>query len=79
MSEPDPYPQYRTLSFIVKYGDWLAWATVLGVLLPTLAMALINQSVFWAIGGVAGGAFLFILMRSYVELVRVIVDMLLPK
>ena len=30
-------------------------------------------------GGVFGGAFMYLIMRSYVELVRVIVDMLLPK
>ena len=33
----------------------------------------------WALAvGVVGSVFLFILMRSFVELVRVIVDMLLP-
>jgi hypothetical protein len=34
----------------------------------------------WSIvAGAVGSAFLFLLMRSFVELVRVIVDMLLPK
>jgi hypothetical protein len=72
-------PTYRTLQFLVRYGDWVAlvvavapvvWAAwALGAGLPYM----------YAVAGLAGGAFLYLIMRSYVELVRVIVDMLLPK
>ena len=75
-TEKDPY---WMLHFIVKHGDWIA--IVAGVL-PLLASVagVVCGAPFWllAVGAVAT-AFLFMLMRSFVELVRVIVDMLLPK
>jgi hypothetical protein len=70
---------YRTLHFLVLRGDWFALAAAVGVLLIAIAFWLINSSV-WALPvGVILSAFVYIIMRSYVELVRVIVDMLLPK
>ena len=77
--ETPPSP-YWMLQFIVKQGDWIA---IISGALPLLAgiacVALFNITP-WAIAvGVVGSAFLFLLMRSFVELVRVIVDMLLPK
>ena len=76
-SPPSPY---WMLQFIVKHGDWIA--IVCGVL-PLLASVLcvaVCAITPWAVAvGVVGSAFLFLLMRSFVELVRVIVDMLLPK
>ena len=77
--ETPPSP-YWMLQFIVKHGDWIA--IVCGVL-PLLASCLcvtVCGITPWAVAvGVAGSAFLFLLMRAFVELVRVIVDMLLPK
>jgi hypothetical protein len=77
--ETPPSP-YWMLQFIVKHGDWIA--IVCGVL-PLLASVLrvaVCGITPWAIAvGVVGSVFLFLLMRSFVELVRVIVDMLLPK
>ena len=40
---------------------------------------LTGASVWFAVIGVLGAAFMYLIMRSHVELVRVIVDMLLPK
>ena len=71
--------QYPTIKFIVERGAPLA--IVVG-LLPLLgALAFFAIGAHWlviAAGGVAS-AVLYLLMRSYVELVRVIADMLLPK
>ena len=76
--EAPPSP-YWMLQFIVKHGDWVAIVSGLLPLLSSIAGVLVG-SPLWALAvGVAGSAFLFLLMRSFVELVRVIVDMLLPK
>lgn len=76
--EAPPSP-YWMLQFIVKHGDWIAIASGALPLLASIAGVLVG-SPLWALAvGALGSAFLFLLMRSFVELVRVIVDMLLPK
>ena len=77
--ETPPSP-YWMLQFIVKQGDWLAIVCGLLPLVAALATAVIFPVTPWLIvAGVGASAFLFVLMRAFVELVRVIVDMLLPK
>jgi hypothetical protein len=72
-------PNYRTLYFLVHHGDWVALIVALAPLIPGLWAYAAGLSAGYAVGGVFGAAFLYLIMRSYVELVRVIVDMLLPK
>ena len=72
-------PTYRTLHFIVSHGDWLAIVVALGTLALGIGVWLTSGSLWFLVVGVVGGAFMYLIMRSYVELVRVIVDMLLPK
>lgn len=72
-------PNYSTLHFIVKHGDWIAAVVGAAPLVIGLIAAVMLSSILAAIAGLAGSAFLYLVMRSYVELVRVIVDMLLPK
>ncbi len=75
----DPVPSYHALHFIVRHGGWLAW-------LVTAAVAA-GGGIAWGAGypaaflvlGLVTAAFAYLVVRSYVELVRVIVDMLLPK
>lgn len=70
---------YRTLYLIVKHGDIGARFITLAVLVLGLVGVSVSGSL-WAIPVVLFGTALFYLIaRSYVELVRVIVDMLLPK
>jgi hypothetical protein len=77
--ETPPSP-YWMLQFIVKHGDWIALVSGMLPLLASIACVAVCGITPWAIAvGVVGSAFLFLLMRSFVELVRVIVDMLLPK
>jgi hypothetical protein len=76
---PTTHPTYSTLHFLVRHGDWVA---VIVALVPAVAGVLAWATGFspaYAVAGILGGAFLYLIMRSYVELVRVIVDMLLPK
>ncbi len=77
--ETPPSP-YWMLQFIVKNGDWIAIACGVLPLLASIACVALFSITPWSIvAGAVGSAFLFLLMRSFVELVRVIVDMLLPK
>ena len=72
-------PTYPALEFLVRYGNAVAWAAALAPALGGLFAWVLGLSVGYAITGVVAAVFLFLIMRSYVELVRVIVDMLLPK
>ena len=75
-----PPSPYWMLHFIVKHGDWIAIvASVLPLLASIAAVALCNLPLWTIAIGAGGSSFLYLLMRSFVELVRVIVDMLLPK
>ena len=71
--------QYPTIKLIVERGNLLAIAIGL---LPLLgAIVLLGFDFHWmvVIAGAVAAAVVYFLMRSYVELVRVIADMLLPK
>jgi hypothetical protein len=72
--------QYPTLKRIVRYGDVLAPAVAVLPLLGAIA-ALVLLGAHWLAlpAGAACSAVLLLLMKSYVELVRVISDMLLPQ
>jgi hypothetical protein len=71
--------QYPTIKFIVERGNALAVA--LGLLPLVGAVTLAAFGIHWLvlIAGLVASAVVYLLMRSYVELVRVIADMLLPK
>jgi hypothetical protein len=72
--------QYPTLKIIAEKGDLIA--VVLG-LLPVLAALAIGVAFFWhwliIASGIVAGGLLYGLTRSYVELVRVIADVMIPR
>ena len=77
--ETPPSP-YWMLHFIVKHGDWIAIVCGALPLVAAIGAVLICPMTPWVIvAGAGASVFLFLLMRAFVELVRVIVDMLLPK
>jgi hypothetical protein len=64
---------------LVKHGDRGVLVLTVGVLLLGL-LAVVMTGALWAAPLVlVGTGLLYVVARSYVELVRVIVDMLLPK
>lgn len=71
--------QYPTIRFIVERGNLLALA--IGLLPFVGAIAMLAIGTHWLVlpAGAVAAAVVWFLMRSYVELVRVIADMLLPK
>jgi hypothetical protein len=75
----DTNDSYRMLHFLVSHGDRVAIVVAIATLALGVGVWLTGASVWFAVLGVLGAAFMYLIMRSYVELVRVIVDMLLPK
>ena len=73
------HPTYSTLHFLVRHGDWVAVIVALAPVVAGVLAWATGLSPIYAVAGILGGVFLYLIMRSYVELVRVIVDMLLPK
>lgn len=71
--------QYPTLRFLEKHGGWLAIAVGVAVFLAAIIATLLGASLWWLLAGAALGAALFLIARSYVELIRLMTDMLLPK
>ena len=72
-------PRYPVVNFLLRHGHAFAVAVAL---LPAIAGVHLGVSGWgWLIaaGGVATGAILYVLAKSYVELVAIIADMLLPK
>lgn len=71
--------QYPTLRFLERHGDWIAIAVSLCPLAAAIVAILLGASAWWVLAGTAASAFLFIAARSYVEMIRLMTDMLLPK
>ena len=71
--------QYPTIKLIVERGNLIAAAVGVLPLLGAIALVVLGVHWFALVAGVVAAAVLYFLMRSYVELVRVIADMLLPK
>jgi len=70
---------YPSVQFLVRYGSYLS--AFLG--LVPLAVAIIAVLNGWAwqliLGGIAVGALVWLFVFSYVEVLRIIADTLLPK
>ena len=72
--------QYPTLRRIVEHGDTIAALIAALPLLGAIALfAVFSMHWLVLVAGVVASLVLLLLMKSYVELVRVISDMLLPK
>ena len=70
---------YPMLHFLMRWGKLAAAGLALSVLIVGLWAAISSGQWLWAAAGVAVAVVGYGLALSYVELVRVIVDMLLPK
>lgn len=70
---------YPMLHFLMRWGKVAAAGIALAVLATCLWLALSSGQWLWAVAGMGVAGVGYGLALSYVELVRVIVDMLLPK
>lgn len=71
-----PYPAVRLLR---RHGDVIALAFGLAPVLAGVWAAITFGPWTWLIAGMVAGAGVGFLMRCFVELVRIIADMLLPR
>jgi len=72
-------PTYPTIQFLVKHGHRCAIVMAALGVLAGLGLAWMQLSWFYGVGGIVAGVVLYVLTRSYVELVQIIADMLLPR
>lgn len=70
---------YPTVRLLLRWGNHMAIAAA--VAMPAFALLLIADGWPWTtlLAGVFAGAAVLILARSYVELIRIIADTLLPR
>jgi hypothetical protein len=71
---------YPAVAFMVKYGKWIAVLTALAPLAAALVVMIFCSLHWgWLIAAVGLGAFGGLMMKAFVELIQIIVDMLLPQ
>ena len=70
---------YPMLHLIGRFGGWLAVILALIPLAAAIWVTAQGWSLWWLFSGVVAALVVFGAARSYVELVRVMIDMLLPK
>jgi hypothetical protein len=71
--------EYPTLRFLEKQGGWLSIAVGAVVFLAGVVAFVLGASLWWMVAGTLTGAVVSLLARSYIELIRLMTDMLLPK
>lgn len=70
---------YPTVRLLLRWGNHMAIAAALAM--PLFALLLVAEGWAWTtlLAGLFAGAAVLILARSYVELIRIIADTLLPR
>jgi hypothetical protein len=70
---------YPTVRLLLRWGNHMAIAAALAM--PLFALLLVVEGWAWTtlIVGLFAGAAVLVLARSYVELIRIIADTLLPR
>lgn len=72
-------PNYPIIHFLVRHGHPFAIGVALLPALAGIGIFLAGGPWLYGAGGIAAGAVIYVLMKSYVEMVAIIADMLLPK
>lgn len=72
-------PNYPIIQFLVRHGHRFAIAVALLPAALGVGLAFSGWGWLYGAGGVVASVVLYVIMKSYVELVAIIADMLLPK
>lgn len=72
-------PSYPVVNFLVRWGPILAVFLGLAPLLASLVLVWQGASLLWLGAGIAGGAVLWLVVQSYVEVLRILADALMPR
>lgn len=70
---------YPVVQLLVRHGAMVAIAIGVVPVLFGLYWAVAGFGAVYAVGGLIAGAIAYLFVKSYVELVTIITDMLLPK
>jgi len=70
---------YPMVHAVVRHGNLFAVLVAAAAAAFGIYFAVAQASVVHALIGVAAGGVLYVLLKSYVELVTIIADMMLPK
>jgi hypothetical protein len=71
---------YPAVAFMVKHGKWIAVLTALLPIATAIALMIFCALHWsWLIAAMGLGAFGGLMMKAFVELIQIIVDMLLPQ
>lgn len=76
---PAAMPNYPVINFLLRHGHRFALAVALLPAITGLYLGFTGWGWPFAVGGAVTGVVLYVLAKSYVELVAIIADMLLPK
>lgn len=72
-------PRYPVIAVLVRWGDWLAIGLSLLPLAAAMFLVAAGQSWLVLLAAAVSGIVIFGFVKSYVELIRIIDDNLLPK
>lgn len=79
MSSERPSPAYPVVQLLVVHGKSLSFLLSALVLLGVCALGLFTGILWLLPAGLAAAGVLLVLLLSYVEVLRIIADTLLPK
>jgi len=72
-------PNYPVVNLLVSYGKWFAAIVAALPVVAGIYLMLTGAGWIYLCAGAVAGAVLYVVFKSYVELVCIIADMLLPK
>lgn len=72
-------PSYPVVNFLVRWGSVMTFILGLVPLLASVLMVWSGASIFWLGAGLVGGAVLWLIAQSYVEVLRILSDALMPR
>lgn len=72
-------PNYPVLHFLEKHGDWVAIILAAMPVLAAIWTTTLGYSPLFLLLGIGLAVVIYLMFKSYVELIRVMIDMLLPK
>lgn len=78
MDETYTPPRYPVVQFLLAHGMRLAWLLALLIALCGIALGVHFGAWWWPLGGLLAAALTGTLLASYVEVLRIIADTLIP-
>jgi hypothetical protein len=72
-------PNYPVVNLLVSHGKWFAAIVAALPVVAGIYLVLAGAGWIYLCAGVVTGAVLYVISKSYVELVCIIADMLLPR